>query len=240
MSPSTFRFLGALLLASLGIPSAQAAMSIDNAIVVFKPDGQTRKDVTIFNSDKEPLYVKVEILEITNPGTKDEKRELVKDPEKLSLLVTPNKLMIEPGGRKVVRLVNLARNPPAERVYRVNLVPVVGKVKVHNADEGETAMALKIVVGYQLLVLVAPADAKEGLDVQRNGNVATLRNTGSTNIQFFGGTQCPTPDAPEGECKPLPDHRLYPGNEWTVELPFDQPFVYQTMVLEKYQKRTFD
>lgn len=240
MSSFLLRSLGLVLAAALVMPAAQAAMSIDNAIIAFKPGDPSRKDVTVFNPDKEPLYVKVEILEVRNPGTSEEKRELVKDPEKISLLATPSKLMIEPGGRRVVRIVNLAPNPATERVYRVNLLPVVGKLQVSNNESDESAMALKIVIGYQLLVLVAPAGAKEGLDVQRNGNVATLRNTGSTNIQLFSGTQCPSADAPETACKQLPDRRLYPGNEWVLELPFDQPFDYQMTVLEKHQKRSFE
>lgn len=225
----------ALLLASL---PALAAMSVDRAILAFKPGDPNRQDVTVFNPDDEPLYVKVEVLEVINPGTPDEKREPVTDPEKIQLLATPNKLMVEPGGRKVVRLVNLAKSRDTEAVYRVNLTPVAGKVIA--TGDTSNAVALKILVGYQLLVLVSPDKPQEGLQVVRKGTRATLRNTGNTNILFFGGYQCPDALSAPEQCTPLPDLRLYPGNTRELELPFDRPFDYQTTVLERSQKRSFE
>lgn len=226
--------LVALLLAAV---PAEATMLIDRSILVFRPGEPTRQDIVVINPDQEPLYVKVEILEVTNPGTAEEKRELVKDPEKISLLATPNKLMVEPGSRKVVRIVTLKPDAEQERVFRVNLSPVVGKLE---ADDDANVMAVKVVVGYQVLVLVSPAAPKDALEVKRDGTNVTFRNTGNTNILLFNGRQCPTPEAADTECVALSDHRLYPGNEWTQTLPFDQPFDYQLTILEKNQKRRFD
>lgn len=224
------------LLLALALP-VQAGMVIDRAIVAFKPGDPPRQDVMVMNDGKEPLYVQVEVMEVQNPGTPQEKRVVVTDPEKIALLATPRRFVVEPQGRRPLRLVNQQSKAPQERVYRINLTPAVGKLE---GDSDANAMAVKVVVGYQLLVLTSPAEPQEGLEVKRNGKSAVLRNTGNTNILLFNGLQCPGPQAPEAECKALPDNRLYPGNEWRVELPFDQPFDYQMTVLEKNQKRRFD
>lgn len=212
-------------------------MMIDRSIVTFKPGDPARQDVMVMNAGQEPIYVQVEVLEVQRPGTPEETRVPVKDPEKMALLVTPARLMVEPGGRRPLRVVNLKPGGNSERVYRVNLSPVVGKLE---ADTDANAMAVKVVVGYQLLVLTSPADPVEQLEVKRAGKLATFRNTGTTNVLLFGGLQCPTPAAAEADCRQLPDRRLYPGNEWQQELPFDQPFEYQLTALERNQKRRFE
>lgn len=225
------------LLLALAPLAASAGMAVDRAIVTFKPGDTPRQDVLVMNAGKEPLYVQVEVLEVQNPGTEAEKRVAVKNPEEIGLLATPLRLRVEPGGKRPLRLVNLKPKSAQERVYRVNLSPVVGKI----AAEGDAnAMAVKVVVGYQLLVLVSPAEPQELLEVRREGRLAVLRNAGNTNILLFSGQQCPTAEAEEASCRTLPDRRLYPGNEWRLELPFDQPFDYQLTVLERNQKRRFD
>lgn len=226
----------AVLLGMAALP-AQAGMLVDRAIVVFKPGDPPRQDVLVMNSGKEPLYVQVEVMEVQNPGTPQEKRVVVTDPEKISLLATPRRFVVEPDGRRSLRIVNQQPKADAERVYRINLTPAVGKL---DADDDANAMAVKVVVGYQLLVLASPANPVEGLEVKRSGRSALFRNTGTTNILLFSGQQCPKAEAPEADCKTLPDHRLYPGNEWTLELPFDQPFDYQMTIQERNQKRHFD
>lgn len=236
MNTSFARSAALAALLALAAP-VQAGMVIDRAIVVFKPGDPPRQDVMVMNAGKEPLYVQVEVMEVQNPGTPQEKRVVVTDPEKIALLATPRRFMVEPEGRRSLRLVNQQPKGAQERVYRINLTPAVGKL---DGDSEANAMAVKVVVGYQLLVIASPAEPQENLEVKRNGKTAVLRNTGNTNILLFNGQQCPGPQAPEGECKALPDNRLYPGNEWKVELPFDQSFDYQMTVLEKNQKRHFD
>lgn len=237
MTTSNMRSMALVGLLALAALPAQANMLIDRSVVVFKPGDPARQDVTVINAGKETLYVQVQILEVQQPGTPGEKRVPVTNPDEMTMLVTPNRLVVEPGGRRPLRLVNLRPDSKVERVYRVNVSPVVGKLDMENASN---AMAVKVVVGYQLLVLASPKSPQDGLEVKRNGKAAVLRNTGNTNILLFSGQQCPAAGAPETDCKSLPDNRLYPGNELTIELPFDQPFEYQMTILERNQRRQFE
>lgn len=213
--------------------AAQASMYIDRTIVAFLPGQASRQDVVVTNPAQEALYVQVEVFEVLAPGTEAEQRVPLKDPASMSLLATPNKLIVPAGESKVVRLVSTMPAGDTERVYRINFRPIVGKIE-------SDATAVKVLVGYQVLALVAPQKPVYALEASREGSTLRLRNTGNTNILFFNGLQCPSDISEESGCSGLPDLRLYPGNERSVGLPLDRPVDYYLTVLEKNEKRLFD
>ncbi|MFP5382561.1 MAG: molecular chaperone [Gammaproteobacteria bacterium] len=222
----------AIAIATLPV-AVQASMYIDRTIVSFLPGQASRQDVVVTNPAKEPLYVQVEVFEVQAPGTEAEQRVPLKDPASMSLLATPNKLIVPAGESKVVRLVSTRQADDTERVYRVNFRPIVGKIE-------SEATAVKVLVGYQVLALVAPKKPAYALEAVREGTTLHLKNPGNTNILFFNGQQCPSDTSEEAECRSLPDLRLYPGNERGIELPLDRPVDYYLTVLEKNEKRHFD
>lgn len=227
------RFLAVAVTIATVPVAAQSSMYIDRTIVAFLPGEASRQDVVVTNPTREPLYVQVEVFEVLAPGTEAEQRVPLKDPASMSLLATPNKLIVPAGENKVVRLVNTRQAGEAERVYRINFRPIVGKI------ESETT-AVKVLVGYQVLALVAPQKPTHSLEASRDGKTLHLKNPGNTNILFFNGLQCPPDASEEAQCSGLPDLRLYPGNERSIELPMDRPVDYYLTVLEKNEKRRFD
>ena len=70
-----------------------------------------------------------------------------------------------------------------ERVYRVTIKPVVGKLT-------GTESGLKVLVGYDLLVLVRPAAAKDNLKIERLGNAVVVTNLGAASVELAEGRQC--------------------------------------------------
>ncbi|MFZ5724459.1 MAG: molecular chaperone [Pseudomonadota bacterium] len=230
------RFTVSAALLWLLTAGSQAAMYVDRSQLTFKPGQAGRQDLTITNPDNETLYVKVEVSEILGAGTENEERRVAKAADDIRLLATPNKLVIPPGQQKTVRLVNLAGHGDSERVYRVNVTPVVGKLDVPDGQ----GLQVKVVVAYDLLVLVAPAKPTPSLLAERNGNSISFRNTGNTNIYLYNGQQCPAADAPATECRNVNGKRLYPGNEWITTLPFDRPVDFFLDILDTHEKRRFD
>lgn len=210
----------------------QAAMVIDRAVVTFQADGSPREDVLVSNPDQEPLFIDVEVLTVSHPGTGVEEREVVKDPETIGLIATPRRLMVPPGGQRVVRLVNLNGHGDKERVYRVNLNPVSGPVESEQ-------MGVRIMVGYQLLVFVEPHDVEVKLEGQRDGTELTLFNAGNVNVRVHHGEQCPPAPTP-GECRELNGKRLYPGNTIVLDLPYDAPVTFSVSAADKSRKRRFE
>jgi P pilus assembly chaperone PapD len=211
--------------------ATQADMSLDRSILVFDAGSQPRQDVEITNSSAENLYLETEILLVSQPGTEQETREQILDPDAIDLLVTPARLIVPPGARRLLRVVHLGEPPEVDRIYRVNVRPVVGPVE---AD----ATAVKVIVAYQLLIIVRPPNPEPDLRWSREGRQIAFQNRGNSNILLFNGVQCP-PDG--GDCIELNTaRRLYAGNDWTLELPFDAAVEFTTGIGQRNVRQRFD
>lgn len=215
------------LLASL---SAQASMIVDRTILTFEPGAAPRHDVSITNPDSENLYIEITVLDVANPGTDEETRTPVKDPESIGLVAAPRLLMIPAGGKRTVRLVNLDGHSDSERVYRVNITPVPPPTE-------SKGMAIRVLIGYQVLVFVSPQEPKANLVGKRRGNTLTLENRGNVNLMLSDGQQCPT--VTRDSCAELPGRRLYPGNRFDVELPNNGPAFFRVTNNDQSQMREF-
>ena len=221
------------ILSGLLITLSQLAlgdMYVDRSIVIFEPGDAPRQDVKVSNSDPEDVYVQVEVLEVTNPGTDSEERQLITDPKALKLLATPNKLIVPPNGQKLIRIVNLQTANDDERVYRINVTPIAPPLE-------EDTSQLRIVVAYQILAIVQPDEPNTDLKVNRSGKQLTLTNSGNTNVLLSDGRQCDP--ANPAICEELTSRRLYADNEWTLDLPFDGPLSYSIRSFDGIKTEVF-
>lgn len=210
--------LCSLALFAMGSVPALASMELSNVIYHFEAGEASRQDVEIYNTGEEPLYIDVVPTRVLSPGTEQEDRAPIVDPREAGLLVTPNKMIVPAGGTKVMRLVKMGGGAD-ERVYRIAAKPVARGVE---ADES----GLKIMIGYEILAIVYPNNTQPQLDVLREGTTLKVRNVGNTNVLLREGFQCEIPGQALEDCTPLPGKRMYPGNEWTLELPRDLPVTY--------------
>jgi P pilus assembly chaperone PapD len=218
------------VLMALWFTPASADMYVDRSIVVFEPGQPARQDIKVSNSEPEEIYVQVDVLEVINAGTPDETREVVTDPSKLKLLATPNKLIVPANGQKLIRIVNLQVDNKEERIYRINVTPIVPPLE-------EDSSQLRIVVAYQILAIIQPNDAASTLNVHRNGTIVTFVNNGNTNVLLSDGKQCdPTNPA---NCSDLTSRRLYANNEWQLELPYDAPVTYSIRSFDGIKTQVF-
>ena len=206
---------GAALLLLLAVP-AHADLVLSELIVELQPGKVTREDVEVWNNSPERSYVSVEPREIVDPSLPSQRDRKDPDPEKLGLLVEPARIILEPGQRRLVRIAALPADAMREHVYRVTIKPVPAPAR--SEDSG-----LKVVVGYDVLVLVRPALPARQVTATRTGRKLTFNNQGNVSVEVVDGRQCP---APRSKCTDLPGKRLYPGASWTVDLPADLPAEY--------------
>lgn len=226
----TLPLLSSLLLGCLLAGSASGAILVNRSYIVFDP-AKPREDVIISNPTNEKAYLEIEVLEVTAPGTPDEKWERATDPEKIGLIAAPRRIAIPAGGQRMVRLVNINGYDDQEHVYRLHVKPVSG-----GAQEVQgKGFALKVLVGYQLLLVVPPRAPVYALEAQRGGNQLVLKNNGNTNILLYDGKQC---DA-AGDCATVSNVRLYPGNSRSLELPRDAPVTFSVTSGKSTETRTF-
>ena len=220
--------LAATIAVLVGAP-ARAELVLSELILELRPGKQVRRDVEVWNDSPERTFVSVEPREVLEPGRPGQSVRQDPDPERLGLLVSPQRMILEPGQRKLVRIASLVTDEGRERVYRVMVKPVVAGVQ--SEDSG-----LKVVVGYDVLVLVRPAEVRAGVAASRTGRKLTFRNTGNVSVEVVEGRQCAKSQT---QCSDLPGKRLYPGAAWSVDLPSDLPAEYTLKSPERTERRTF-
>jgi P pilus assembly chaperone PapD len=222
----------ALLAALLSASPARAALSLSPLILDISPDQAARGDVELFNSGTERLYVVVAPTEVQDPGKSAEHRVESPDPEQLGILATPNRIILEPGERKFLRIALLKPPGPQDRVYRITVKPVVGGLA------GE-ATGLKLIVGYEMLVIQRPTAPQAQLAGHREGDAIVISNAGNSNAELFQGKQCPAA-SPGANCTPLDSHRIYAGA--SVSIPVKPGFKaeYTVKVRDKVSTTAFD
>jgi P pilus assembly chaperone PapD len=197
----------AFLAAFFPLVPASAELTVSQLIVELGPKAATA-DIEIINDSPERSYVAVEPREIIAPGSANETPFVSPDPERLGLIASPARMILEPRQRRTLRLAAIASDLPRERVYRVNVKPVAG-------DVASEQTGLKLLVGYDLLVLVRPKTPSSALVASRDERGLTVVNEGNASVELSEGKQC---DKRGGPCRPLPSKRLYAGASWT------QPF----------------
>ena len=222
--PAAFLFVSLLQPSS----AARAELVLSQLVVELNADRKLRDDIEIWNNSPERVYVAAEPSEIIHPGQLTEARRQEADPEKRGLLVSPARMILEPGQRKLVRVAALSPDRLRERVYRVTIRPVAGALSPEQSG-------LKILVGYDVLVLVRPADPRPKLVGKRAGNILTFRNEGNSSIELVDGRQCEA----GGECVELPGKRLYAGAEWSQQLRSSSPVEYRVVIAGESARRTF-
>ena len=198
------------LLCVAAIGRAEANMVLSDVIVDLQAPGEMRHDVDVRNDGEDVLYVEVNVQRVPDPAVDASGRAPETDPRTAGLLASPRRLAIAPGERKRVRLV--ARRVPTDDdlVYRVAFVPR------ENEAQTEEAMAFKVLIGYEVLVLVRPPGAKPALDVRRDGTTLHVENRGRSSLLVRMLEYCPGDGVP---CEELPGNRLYAGEVWDVDLP---------------------
>jgi P pilus assembly chaperone PapD len=219
----------AVLATTVAGTAARADLVLSELIVDLQPGKQIRDDIEVWNNSPERSFVAIEPREIINPSLPTQSVRQDPDPEKLGILVSPGRMILEPGERKLVRIASLPANADQEHVYRVTIKPVVGALQAKETG-------LKLLVGYDVLVLVRPAQPSPNVNGIRSGRALTFKNSGNVSVEIVDGRQC---SAARAQCTQLPGKRLYPGGSWRVELGSDLPAEYTLKSPGRSDHRTF-
>lgn len=203
--------------ALLAATPAHAGIVLSKVILDLAADAPPRDDIEVTNDSQERQYVVADPAIIQDPGTPREKRVDSPDPTTTGLLVTPQKLVLEPGERKLVRVALVAPRDNAERVYRLAIRPVAGSVEAEKT-------ALKVFVGYDVLIIARPATVTGKLTATRLAGTIVFHNGSNTSVEMSQGRQC---DQAGANCTPLPATRLYAGADWSVAIAHDTPVQYK-------------
>jgi len=203
---------------------AWADLLVDESIVIYEHPSQSIYDVTVYNSDEAAnLFLEVSPFQVVRPGFETQELVPLSFDDAPDFLVSPNRAIIPPNSASLVRLLNLKNTGDSERVYRINLVPASPPAELAG-DEDAVASMLQVIVAYQVLVIILPEEPRSEVEFDRIGNTLSFSNPGNANYLLADGVQC-DPMEP-ANCVYLQSRRIYPGNSWSIELPFDGPAQY--------------
>lgn len=217
-------------IAALSMPGhAQANIALSQVIIDLKPGDAPTQDIEVWNNSPERSYVVAEPAEVISPGAADEHRIAHPDPAQLGILVTPQRLILEPGQKRLIRISAVVPRGDRDRIYRVAVKPVAGDVTATNT-------ALKLLIGYDVLVIYRPEAMRSDVTAERSASTITFTNGGNTNVEMFEGRQC---DAAGANCKALPATRLYPGGRWQVPIDGLLPVQYRVATADQSTVKTY-
>jgi len=227
---SMVRAVLAIWLAGIGLAMpAHGDLVLSDLVVELLSGKNSRKDIELWNKSDERSYVEISPAEIMNPGQATESRRQEPNPEQLGLLVSPNRMILEPGQHKIIRIAAIASPVDRERIYRVTVKPVVGDISGEHTG-------LKVLVGYDVLAIVRLANPSPRIAGIREGRTVIIRNEGNSSAELLNGKQCHTGST---NCTSLPGKRLYAGAEWRLPLDGDGPVEYSVKLGDKISTVSF-
>ena len=210
---------------------------VDNVIVNFDENKRTKEDVFIRNISDQKSFVKIVVTEILNAGSPEQSKIEHKNPKKSGIIVNPNRLVLDPQGtpndHQAIRIVNMNKKLEEDRVYRIQVIPVIS-----DFDKEDEGLGVKILMGYEVLTLVQPNSPVMEYDYKLVNNQLTFNNKGNSNILLHKGEQC---DSNKENCKDVKTKRIYGNSSYTFDLPYkDNPVTFYMKFGERNQLKTFE
>ena len=194
-----------------------ANISLNKVILNFLPGGPNVDDISVTNISDMTLKINTQVIKIVNP--KDEfKRVKLKNPLTAGIIASPKSLILEPKQTGKVRVVVMKPAISEDNIYYISVIPKIHQTKEEKQTKNiERNMAIKILVGYEALVIVRPTIVNNSVTISRNGNQLKFENNGKTNVLIHRINQC---DAQGKNCRNLVSNRLYSKEKWTLKLPY--------------------
>lgn len=175
------------LLLSWSLLALTSLVQADGQLMVMPArstvEGMSNRTVQVSNVGDKPLYLKVDLVRIENPGENPERKTAIGEVPHPELMASPTKLTLGPGQKRDLNLVAL-KSPIRETLYRLYIVPVSSIKIVGNESREKISAPITFGVAYGVLVHHQPPTGAQirgweykcvtgGLQLTATGNVYT-------------------------------------------------------------------
>ena len=224
-----FFFVFCINILSLNLSYA-AKITVSPLTLNIPDDGPGFADIMVYNTGDSKAYVQLDLYKIQDPGTKSEKKikEDIKNPIEFGLVASPLKMVIPVNQSRKARLLPLSRKLSQETVYKLEVIPVEGDLKLIGSGDNKinagVNAGVKVTVGYGVRVALLPEHIHQEVSIVQDKNknndfIYNLKNTGNVDVLISEAEICDKKDSitnPKDwiNCKSLKSYskRLYPGN----------------------------
>jgi P pilus assembly chaperone PapD len=179
--------IASLAIFSLFAQSNEIALSKN--IITFEKNQNKKVTLDILNLRIENTsYIETIIREVQEPQKGTKSNLLIPlTPKEAGLFVTPNKQIIHKGQDSgLLSIINVNQNLEKERVYRIDVKPVISGMDSNSA----TGPAIKVLLAYDILVYVQPNNPTMTYDYNFNDTKFIIKNTGNTHFTLDNGNAC--------------------------------------------------
>ncbi len=198
---------------------AQADIFVDRAILEFSPSAPAQT-LLVGNGGDEPVYVVTSLTEVLDPASATPQTRTYEDLRRAPVIANPQTLLLQPGQRKLVRVFVKEAETRTDRVYKLTVKPYIEDIAVNRPISDGSSGAIKVSLGYNILLLHRPEGSSPNVEVSREGGDIVFFNAGNTNVLLKDVRQCPAGDeVGDDACESLGTNRLYAGERWRIDLP---------------------
>lgn len=173
---------GVMSLSNLALADGQLMVMPARSTV----EGKQTRTVQVSNLGDKPLYLKVDLVRIDNPGETPERKTTIGDITLPEMMANPAKLTLGPGQKRDLNLVAL-KAPDKETLYRLYIVPVSSIKVVGDESKDKVTAPLTFGVAYGVVVHHLPPVGAQtrnwahqcvsgGVQLTATGNMHTLFN----------------------------------------------------------------
>ena len=168
-------------------------------------EGQQTRTVQVSNLGDKPLYLKVDLMRVENPGENPERKTPIGDISVPEMLANPAKLTLGPGQKRDINLVAL-KSPTQETLYRLYIVPVSSIKVVGEENKDKITAPLTFGVAYGVLVHHLPPTSAQthGWQHQCTATGLQLTATGTVHSLFTALQVTPAGKMPA-------EQKVFPG-----------------------------
>ncbi len=222
---------GVMVVVMVALIGASCEMHLSVAGILVRPMRVTTladlnpqmREIHIQNTGKQVEYINVTLKEVLHPGTPNVQDIpfVHQNPYAFGIAAAPSKLILQPGEHVVVRLVNLVKSTPTDRIYYVTFTPAIPAIEPVQGQTMGVHAGLTVVTAYGVLVIIRPVTPHPQLQVMLKDHVVRVHNEGNTTVVTLGLWGCPQ----MGDALPLcarianSAHLVYPGTGFQVNLP---------------------
>lgn len=195
--------LAGVLLAISGWVQADGQLMVMPARTTI--EGNQNRSVQVSNLGDKPLYLKIDLVRVENPGEKPERKTPIGDITVPEMMANPAKLTLGPGQKRDINLVVL-KVPAKETIYRLYIVPVNSIKVVGEESKDKIKAPITFGVAYGVLVDQLPSSGAQvhGWSHQCTPGGLQLTTTGNVHALFSNLQAVPAGSMPD-------EQKIFPG-----------------------------
>ncbi|WP_114195220.1 pilus assembly protein [Edaphovirga cremea] len=206
---NTFRTKFSRIPLALGLLAVSGLVQADGQLMVMPArstvEGKQNRTVQVSNLGDKPLYLKIDLMLVENPGQSPERKKAMGEVALPEMMVNPAKLTLGPGQKRDINLVAL-KVPARETVYRLYIVPVSSIKVVDDGSKDKIKAPVNFGIAYGVVVHHQPPTTSQirGWTHQCTAGGLQLTSTGNVRTPFTQLQVTPAGSMPS-------DQNVYPG-----------------------------